>query len=516
MKHVLVIIIVFLGLSSSVSASHFRAGEITYVQLSERTFEVTVTTYTLFDVGLPDDVGSNAADNPFVMVTWGDNSPVEDVNRTVLEQVSPTIRRNEYTATHTYPVGAGASYRISIAEANRIDGIVNINEGNSLFQMFYLETVINIQDPVFLGLNSSPILLQPPLDNGFIDARFIHNPNAFDPDGDSLAYELIVPQVDIGQEVERYRSPDLVNPGPNNVVTFDELTGDFIWDTPQQVGIYNIAILVREFRNGALISEIVRDIQFTIENGDINPPTVETINDTCIVAGTLLEFEVFGDDEDAGQRVLLSATGGPLQFSPAEGPATFTAPAVFQDPIVSGNFSWQTECQHIRRNPYQIVFRAVDDFDGEGLATLERLNITVAPPPPVIIDVVPDGLTNVITWESPYPCEDDDSFVGFRVYRRIGPSEIELDTCNPSLPGYELIEQNTTEVLNGDFIFRDENIEPGIIYCYRVVATYAENFFNAIPFESLASEQICIIAEQDIPFVTQVDVAATSTRSWVR
>ena len=46
-------------------ATHNRAGEITYVQLSDLTYEVTVTTYTYT---------LSYADRPELEISWGDNS----------------------------------------------------------------------------------------------------------------------------------------------------------------------------------------------------------------------------------------------------------------------------------------------------------------------------------------------------------------------------------------------------------------------------------------------------------
>ena len=47
------------------SATHNRAGEITYRQISELTYEVTVTTFTYT---------LSAADRDELEISWGDNS----------------------------------------------------------------------------------------------------------------------------------------------------------------------------------------------------------------------------------------------------------------------------------------------------------------------------------------------------------------------------------------------------------------------------------------------------------
>ena len=71
---------------------------------------------------------------------------------------------------------------VSYFEQNRNDGILNMD--NSIDTPFFIETEILI-DP-FFGLNNTPVLLIPPIDNGAVGIKYIHNPGAFDTDGDSL------------------------------------------------------------------------------------------------------------------------------------------------------------------------------------------------------------------------------------------------------------------------------------------------------------------------------------------
>ncbi len=47
------------------NATHNRAGEITYVQLSDLTYEITITTFTYT---------LSFADRPTLNVEWGDNT----------------------------------------------------------------------------------------------------------------------------------------------------------------------------------------------------------------------------------------------------------------------------------------------------------------------------------------------------------------------------------------------------------------------------------------------------------
>jgi hypothetical protein len=69
---------------------------------------------------------------------------------------------------------------------NRIDGINNIDNGNSVNIPFYVEDTLKFPtDAANIGLNNSPILLYPPIDYANVNDTFYHNPLAYDPDGDS-------------------------------------------------------------------------------------------------------------------------------------------------------------------------------------------------------------------------------------------------------------------------------------------------------------------------------------------
>ncbi|GIR72975.1 MAG: hypothetical protein CM15mP75_4870 [Flammeovirgaceae bacterium] len=95
------------------------------------------------------------------------------------------VALNLFKVVHTFQ--APGRYVVSYFEQNRNDEIVNMD--NSVDTPFFIETEILI-DP-FFGLNNTPVLLIPPIDNGVVGIRYIHNPGAFDPDGDSLSYELV-------------------------------------------------------------------------------------------------------------------------------------------------------------------------------------------------------------------------------------------------------------------------------------------------------------------------------------
>src|SRR5687768_14119793 len=174
-------------LSLSAFATHNRAGEITYRFLGGFNYEITVTTYTKI---------SSPADRCELMVYFGDgdSASAPRVNGPVTSNCAPNgdgvsiasdIRKNIYITTHTYP-GPG-NYKITMYDPNRNSGVVNIP--NSVNVPFFLESWLVI-NPFLFNYNNSPILTYPPIDNGCLYKCFIHNPGAYDPDGDSLAYSF--------------------------------------------------------------------------------------------------------------------------------------------------------------------------------------------------------------------------------------------------------------------------------------------------------------------------------------
>jgi hypothetical protein len=263
-------------------------------------------------------------------------------------------------------------------DPNRIADIINIQLGNSINIPFYIQDTIYFRDPQFFGYNSSPLLYQPPIDYANVGEVFIHNPNAFDPDGDSLHFELIAPLSDRNTPVPIYQYPDEIQPGAANVLTLDPNTGELVWNTPRKKGIYNIAYLITEYRNGIKMSNMIRDMQIIVEDINNRPPDIPPIKDTCLIIGNTLEIEVTATDPDNPQQVLnLTAYGGALELD--DSPATFTSNNNLGE--VEGIFTWNTTCDHIYSQFYTVVFKAQDNFSTP-LVDLETWRIRLLALPP--------------------------------------------------------------------------------------------------------------------------------------
>lgn len=489
--------------------THNRAGEITYQQIDELTIRATITTYT--------KTSSESADRDTVEIFWGDGTS-EFVWRTNGngDRQANDIKINYYTAEHTYP-GRG-TYTLAMRDPNRVKDILNIR--NSVNIPFFIQTQFTLLNTQFQGVNNSAILLQAPIDFACAGQRFIHNPNAYDIDGDSLSYQLVAPFQERGVEVPDYSPVDQVRPvGPDNVATLNPITGDFIWDAPQTQGEYNITIKINEYREGVFINSIIRDMQIFVRACDNRPPEIESIDEICVIAGEEVAFDVIVSDVDEGQRVSLSATGGPLLNG--ENQASLSPSEEYLFSPSTSTFKWQTTCDDISKEPYQIVFRAVDNFfDTSGLATLKTVKIKVVGPPP--IDLLGESQRDRIKleWESPYQCEvtTDEYFRGFSVWRRTNSNPIEIDTCIEGLQGqgYEKIIFLTNEKEESKYVAYDEKVEKGNTYCYRVLAEFAKLTGTGNPFnkvQSLTSNETCVILSRDFPMMTKVSISQTSEQN---
>jgi len=378
-------------------ATHNRAGEITYRQLATLKYEFTLTIFT--------EVGSGQADREFAELFFGDQT--QATQRRLSKTVFPgtDIAKNLYVFEHTFP--AFGSYTISYRDENRNAQVLNFN--NSLQTPFYVETFLNINPQI--GFNtSSPVLLLDPIDFGAVGEIFIHNPNGYDPDGDSLSYKLVANKQEVNTEVDGYKFlSDLAF--TNKSFTINPKTGEIIWDTPKFQGLFNIAIRIEEYRRGALIGFIIRDMQIVIRTTNNKPPIITETKDTCIVAGSNLLRRVFANDINtavSNDVITLSASGGPFETNPA---ATFTTKTLAES--VFSDFSWTPTCDLVRKEPYQIVFRAEDNGNPK-LVDLETYLITVIAPAPENLLAKPVGNTIQLTWNKSI-C---DKAKGYKIYRR--------------------------------------------------------------------------------------------------
>lgn len=511
--------------AGSAWATHLRAGEITVERVScnSLTFRITVTVFTntintnvLF--GGEDD-WLDFGDGNRMLIPEQENVPRPDLGE--------GIATASFTVTHTY--SGNAKYVISYSEPNRNAGVVNMD--GSVNTRFYIETLL-IVDP-FLGCNNSPKLLVPPIDRACTGIAWFHNPGAYDPDGDSLSYELVIPFRDINTTVVNYRDP--ANPGFYTNFSNGNETGDgppffninpvdgtLTWNAPGSIGEYNIAFVIREWRlingNWITIGFVRRDMQIIVDDCDNERPELEVPEDVCVEAGSTLEASIFGTDPD-GDSVKIEAFSEIFNLAEAQSPATYTPfPPRFGRQPAELKFQWNTECAHVKDQPYQVVFKITDQSPtGSRLVTFKTWFIRVVGPEPEWVGATTDLATRSATLEwDPYFCQNAETM---QIWRRVDSFTFEPDSCQTGMPeslGYELIETVQVKDVNGNPITTytdsngDEGLASGAQYCYRLVAVFP------LPRggESYVSEEICldpILADKAV--ITNVTVDITDDAS---
>ena len=493
----LLIMLIFVGFTAN--ATHNRGGEITYKHISGNTYEITLTTCTFKDA---------PADREEIPgFDWGDGSVDTLYRDSYIDILHPTnpdyhSRKNFYKATHTY-AGPG-TYRLCVQDPNRNASIENIANSVNVIFAVHAEIVIS----PFFGHNNSVDLLECPCPEiACVNNPYCYNVAANDIDGDSLSYELIPPYGDACSPLTlglSYVYPDAaVNSGTitggGGNMTINPVTGTLCWDSPTIQGEFNFVIKISEWRNGKFMGYVIRDIQLFVENCTNNAPVLDPLTDTCIMAGDNLNFAFDFNDPNTGDIVTLTAYGEP--FLLANNAANFAQTG--GGTSGTGNFSWNTTCDHVRSAAYPVYFTATDDGTPVQLTDIETMFITVNAPPVQNLVVNPLGNGMTISW-SPHNCNN---ITGYRIYRRAGNSTFSEDCCSQNAPqqmGYSLIGQ-TSGINDTTFYDNSGDLIYGTDYCYIVTAVIGNNTISCV------SAEVCNHLIFDVPAITNVSVVETNS-----
>ena len=466
-------LVVFLMLAIPLWATHQRAAEITYEWKGNNAYEFTLITYSI-----PNTAWQQ---RDSLLVKWGDGFE-SYVPRVGIQDMGSNTVRSVYRIMHYY--SSSGTYTISMEDANRNNGVVNVP--NSVSVPMYIESELVISP--FLGNhNNSVQLLNAPLDQGCVGKPFYHNPAAYDPDGDSLSYRLVPCRGAYGLDIPGYFYPQA-----SSQFTIDAKTGLLQWENPVVQGEFNIAILIEEWRKGVKVGSVIRDMQILINACDNDLPNITAIGDTCVIAGATLDFLIQASDPD-GDEVTLEASGAPLELS--EGAAALTPQTDFGlRPTIE--FAWNTQCSHIRKEPYQLVIHAKDNSSPVALSNVMAVNINVIGP---AVEGLTAELKNSavdLSWTAYSFCSNVEHI---RVYRRMGSNPYQPDHCETGVrPGYQRVAELSANATS----FHDDNggvdFQQGMDYCYRVVAVFHDGV------ESQPSQEACVLFPNNKPLMTKV------------
>ncbi|UYZ64804.1 gliding motility-associated C-terminal domain-containing protein [Hymenobacter weizhouensis] len=538
-KYLLLLLLVALAWGAmlpAAQATHLRAGDI---QAKTDTTAARNPRRIFFKMVLYQSNVNTSVDEDAVTIFFGDGefSGVRAVKRFSKTSVGcdGTTFRNVYYFEHTY--NAPGSYTVHYIGENRSIGVKNMSASET--QSFYISTRITI-DPS-LGINRSPVLNAPAFDRASRSQVFLHNPAASDADGDSLAFRLVPsqhvpggvdavllqttpnvnrpqPQTTIsfrypddpffGSVQVPYAGPPVGRPGEAAIFQQDARTGQIVWNAPSQIGDYNIAFVVEEWRRvpggrPQRIGIVTRDMQITVGPNNNLRPTVTVPAERCVIAGTPIE-EVITATDPENNPVTLLAFGGMLP-QPASFVQTQTGPA-----RARGVFRWTPGCLDIRQEPHRVLFKAEDrpaNNCGAALIDERLLSIRVIGPPPLNLRAAQSGNTAVLNWDA-YSCPNPGAQM--LIFRREGPSNFTPGPCETGIPasaGY--VQIGTVPVGTRNFIDdrAGQGLERGKTYCYRIFVQFA------LPAggQSIASQEACITLSGRSARFTNVTVDRTAT-----
>jgi hypothetical protein len=560
----LLVLAALLARPDAARASHIRAGDI---QAKVDTTAARNPRRIFFKMVLYTTECQTCVDEKQITIFFGDgtSSCYLGIDRTPLNNgrrplpgLSDTSY-NIYYFEHTYP--STGPFTVKYVGENRNAGVLNMFDSRN--QSFYISTTIFIT--AVYAANHTPVLTSPAVDKAAVGQVFVHNPGAYDQDGDSLVYTLqpsqkatlpadaivgppcvgysgnntpvtapvpsfrypndpIITAPDIPKQVFYDHDPVWV---PNNAAIFEISNrkgskGQITWNAPAQEGIYNFAFRITELRRGPLgwseIGNVVRDMQVVVTNTNNLRPLLNIPPDLCVVAGstvtgTVTAVDPSGPGSAAPTPVMLFAYAG------IKPPATF-----FQTqsgpPQASGTFTWRTDCSNVARQPYLVVFKAQDTPTGPSVPSNQPLideqvwSITVVGPPPrnvrTVAGLTIGGLNRAeLSWD-PYSCPNA---ANLYVYRKVGPGPPPgaCETGISAASGYVRI----GTLAPGATSFIDDNkdangvpqgLNRGLTYCYRLYADFPLPAGGA----SIASDEACVTFAGRAAQLKNVDVETTS------
>jgi len=281
-------ILLAIFLSFAAQATHKYGGQITATAQSCQSNRYTITVISYEDPGSGVEFG-----NGILNLGFGDPialSEEADNIKEIIKDGDDSIRVSKLLLKDVTFPGPG-EYTIAYREFNRNADVVNIR--NSVNTPFYVESKL-IVDPLLC--NSTPQLLGLSSYLAYTNSTFTQKLGAYDPDGDSLSLELVVPEQDTGLPADYLGAPLDINlryaDNPTNaegtgLPTFELDTSALVWDAPNLPGDFAVALRVNEWRkiDGEWMQLGYVTLDFTILVQD----TLNNISHTDIITSTAEE-----------------------------------------------------------------------------------------------------------------------------------------------------------------------------------------------------------------------------------
>lgn len=486
LRHLLILL--FAGLiGNSALASHIMGGEITWVCLGGGQYQFDLVLYR-------DCNGLDIIDPSIDIEVWG-HPTVSTITCNLFSQVDLSPQCTEVPAGPpelSCGVGTGGGTGPGAVEkfiyrsaAVSLPGVPPAGGWAFTYDSFSRNwDLTNLVSPATYGItlwsrmyaidgasaspctDSSPQFAQDPYMLLCAGADFTYDPNAHDPNNDSLVYSWGVPydQFPSGTfnpptnpvPVPFETGFSYTNPtpdatfNPSNVpASMDPLTGEISF-TSYTTGNFGLVQKIDSYRDGNLIATVNREIQMIVipcpgyvnTAPDVTPPfAAGTAWEAEFFAGDLINFDIDIIDAEllqdgTPQTVTMEPSGSYFGtgFVDDMSGCDYTPCATLSTgPIFSGvgglsrNFNWQTSCDHLKdasgvqqsKQVYTFVLNVQDDYCSVPGRVYETIKITLKNKEPVpaadlkCLDVLSNGDV-IMTWN---PVSDPSgSFTLYELY----------------------------------------------------------------------------------------------------
>lgn len=405
-----------------------------------------------------------------------------------------------YNGTVNLPPNANG-YDIGWARCCRNNNISNLADPRCEGVTF----LAHVPSVAIAACNSMPTFKQNPSLFLCAGEQFFFDYSAIDTDGDSLAYEISNPYTGENMQNQGTGNPNgcntnlppalgggnnmglgpyrnvtfapghsFTNPfGPGSNITINPNTG-YLSAFPANPGIYVLAVSVKEYRNGVLLSENKRDFQFHVINClPQGPPPIlthtfsglNTSNDTIFVEGARpFCYDIFANDTVTPSHLVVTpisiAFGGNGGFPP---PYATVNTNGFAPPVL-GQVCWVPNCDYIGRTVEMVIsVRDTSDCPNYNLV-FDTVYVTVQPSPnipPLLqydissLQTTPVGDTIVLDVEENFcfPFQVIDTLGGAALFE-----ETEIQTLSGNPVGQSQIVNST---ISGDTLSATFCWDPG-------------------------------------------------------
>ncbi|MCC6724699.1 MAG: PKD domain-containing protein [Saprospiraceae bacterium] len=301
MKH-LYLLAFSLLLSGPIFSKHIIGGALTYECLGGGNYRFTLRMYrdcsdpsgAYFDGSAPFSIYKENANGTYTLLEtiYRNVESPEDIDPSDSNpcvEVPPNVCVQEGIYSFEYHFAdwpSTSSYHITYQRCCRNATVSNIETPGQVGATFTVELTAAAQ----AVCNNSPVYSSFPPILLCVNEPFVYDHSAFDAEGDQLVYEFCSPLLGGGQSglgggnadacngitpdpacPPPYEEANFVNPpyspfnpmGGNPQLSINSQTG-LLTGTPNTLGQFSVAICVKEYRNGQLLSTIRRDFQFNV------------------------------------------------------------------------------------------------------------------------------------------------------------------------------------------------------------------------------------------------------------